>query len=182
MSGAGRSAKRILVGRIGTAHGIRGEVRVNSFTDDPVALASYGPLLTGRENLVLTVESARPQSDAGLIVRFEGIADRSAAEALRGLDLYITRDALPDPEDSEDFYHADLIGLEARLIGGNVLGRVSALPNYGAGDLIEITDPQSGDTFLYPFTKSIVPDIRVGEGYLVIDPPLDAEPGEEEPD
>jgi 16S rRNA processing protein RimM len=182
MSEAAGSSKLLLMGRIGAAHGIRGEVRLQSFTEDPMAIAGYGPLATSRPGLTLSIAAARIGSDQMLIARFDGIADRNAAEALNGVELFLDRASLPVPDDPDDFYHADLIGLEARLSEGIVLGKVSALPNFGAGDLIEITDPRSGDTFLYPFTKRVVPDIRLEDGYLVIDPPLDAEPGEEEPD
>jgi 16S rRNA processing protein RimM len=176
------AVRRILMGRVGAAHGIKGDVKVQSFTEDPLALASYGPLLTGRPDLTLTVRSARSVG-SGLIVRFEGIDDRTAAEKLNGVDLYVERARLPEPQDAdEEFYHADLIGLRAQLSDGTALGEVSALPNFGAGDLIEVRDPRSGDTFLFPFTRRVVPEIRIPEGYLVIDPPLDAEPGDEEPD
>lgn len=170
------------MGRIGAAHGIRGEVRVKSFTGDPMALASYGALLTDRPGVTLTVRNARLTGDH-LIVRFEGIEDRTAAERLNGIDLFVERRRLPATENAEeDFYHADLIGLRAQLADGTELGEVSAVPNYGAGDLLEVRDRRSGDTFLFPFTRRVVPAISIADGYLVIDPPLDAEPGDEEPD
>lgn len=171
----------ILLGTIGAAHGIKGEVRIASHTQDPEAIAAYGPLKTNRPELTITIEAAR-LSKTVLIARIKGIRDRNAAEALNGVALYIERDRLPETEDEDDFYHADLIGLDARLDESGVsIGAVLALHNYGAGDLIEIQDPRSGDTFLYPFTKAVVPHIRVAEGYLTIAPPLDADPGEEEP-
>jgi 16S rRNA processing protein RimM len=182
MAEGGASSKLLLMGRIGAAHGIKGEVRLQSFTDDPLAIAGYGPLTSSRPGLTLNMIAARIGPDQMLIARFDGITDRNAAEALNGVELFVDRARLPRPDDPDDFYHADLIGLEARLSEGIVLGKVSALPNFGAGDLIEITDPRSGDTFLYPFTKRVVPDIHLADGYLIIDPPLDAEPGEEEPD
>ena len=110
------------------------------------------------------------------------MTERNDAERLNGVSLYLDREKLPEPEDEDDFYHADLIGLEARLEDGTVIGEVVALPNYGASDLIEVRDPRSGDTFLYPFTRAVVPDIRIAEGYLTIVLPTDAELGEEEPD
>lgn len=173
-------SNRILMGKIGAAHGIKGEVRITTFTEDPEAIAEYGPLDTDRPGLTVTIETAR-LSKSVLIARLKGIADRTAAEALNGVSLYVERSRLPDPEDEDDFYHADLIGLDARLESGVSIGAVSALLNYGAGDLIEVRDSRSGDTFLYPFTKAVVPTIRIAEGYLVISPPLDADPGEEEP-
>lgn len=174
-------ANLILLGTIGAAHGIKGEVRITSHTQDPEAIADYGPLETDRPGLTITIEKARLNKTV-LIARLKGIADRTAAETLNGVSLYIDRGKLPDMDDEDDFYHADLIGLDARLDTGVSIGAVIALHNYGAGDLIEVRDPRSGDTFLYPFTRAVVPTIRISEGYLVIVPPLDADPGEEEPD
>jgi 16S rRNA processing protein RimM len=174
-------SKKLLLGRIGAAHGIKGEVRILSFTEEPLAIAGYGPLTTNRPGLVIEIEKARATTNV-LVARLKGVTDRNAAEKLNGVELYIERDRLPPPEDEDDFYHADLIGLEARLADGTVIGTVSALPNYGASDLIEVRDARSGDTYLYPFTKAVVPEIRVAEGYLVIEVPLEAEIGEEEPD
>ncbi|MEO7222475.1 MAG: ribosome maturation factor RimM, partial [Devosia sp.] len=117
-----------------------------------------------------------------LVARIKGVGDRSAAEKLNGVELFVDRDKLPPPEDDEDFYHADLIGLDARLSDGTVIGQVTAIPNFGASDLIEVRDARSGDTYLYPFTKAVVPEIRIAEGFLVIEIPVDADPSEEEPD
>lgn len=173
--------QKLLVGRIGAAHGIRGEVRIQSFTEDPMALVHYSPLSTNRPGLSVTILSARATTNV-LVARLEGVADRTAAERLNGVELYVDRSLLPAPDDEDDFYHADLIGLEARLGDGTVLGEVSAVPNFGAGDLLEVRDPLSGDTFLYPFTRKVVPEVRLKDGYLVIDVPLEAEIGDEEPD
>ncbi len=169
------------MGRIGAAHGIKGEVRILSFTEDPLALKDYGPLETNRPGLVIEIESARATTNV-LVARLKGITDRNAAEKLNGVELFVDRDRLPATEDDDDFYHADLIGLEARLVDGTTLGKVTAIPNYGASDLIEVRDERTGDTYLYPFTKAVVPEVKLAEGYLVIDVPVDAEPGEEEPD
>lgn len=171
----------LLMGRIGAAHGIRGEVRIQSFTEDPLALASYGPLSTNRPGLTIRILAARTTTNV-LVARLEGINDRNAAEKLNGVELYVDRALLPDPDDDDDFYHADLIGLKARLADGSEIGEVMAVPNFGAGDLLEIRDPRSGDTYLYPFSKAVVPEVRIADGYLLIDPPIEAEPGEEEPD
>lgn len=172
---------KLLMGRIGAAHGIKGEVRIQSFTEDPLALASYGPLSTNRPGLTIRILAARTTTNV-LVARLEGVNDRNAAEKLNGVELYVDRALLPDPDDDDDFYHADLIGLKARLADGSEIGEVMAVPNFGAGDLLEIRDPRSGDTYLYPFSKAVVPEVRVAEGYLLIDPPIEAEPGEEEPD
>ena len=174
------SSKRLLMGRIGAAHGIRGEVRIQSFTDEPLALATYGPLSTNKAGLTVEIEHARATTNM-LVARLKGVSDRSAAEKLNGVELYVDRDMLPPPDD-DDFYHADLIGLDARLADGTVLGKVTAIPNFGASDLLEVRDPTSGDTFLYPFTKAVVPEVHIADGYLVIEVPTEADPGEEEPD
>jgi 16S rRNA processing protein RimM len=171
----------ILLGTIGAAHGIKGEVRITSHTQDPEAIASYGPLDTDRPGLTITIQSARLQKNV-LIARLQGISDRDAAEKLNGVSLLLEREKLPEPDDEDDFYHADLIGLDTRLDSGVSIGRVIALHNHGAGDLIEIQDELKGDTFLFPFTKAVVPTVRIADGYLVITPPLDADPGEEKPD
>ena len=172
---------KLLMGRIGAAHGIKGEVRIQSFTEDPLALASYGPLSTNKPGLTIRILAARTTTNV-LVARLEGINDRNAAEKLNGVELYVDRALLPDPDGDDDFYHADLVGLKARLADGSEIGEVMAVPNFGAGDLLEIRDPRSGDTYLYPFSKAVVPEVRIADGYLLIDPPIEAEPGEEEPD
>ncbi len=178
---ADNSSKQLLMGRIGAAHGITGEVRIQSFTEEPLALASYGPLATNRPGLTIEIESARTTTNV-LVARLKGVTDRTAAEKLNGVELYVDRGKLPPPDADDDFYHADLIGLDARLSDGTVLGKVSAIPNFGAGDLLEVTDARSGDTYLYPFTRAVVPEVHIAEGYLVIEVPVEADPGEEEPD
>ena len=175
------SHAKILMGRIGAAHGIKGEVRIQSFTENPMTLADYGPLATDKPGLTIEIEAAR-LADKMLVARLKGVADRTAAEKLNGIELFVEREKLPPTDDDDDFYHADLVGLEARLKNGSVIGQVSAVPNYGAGDLLEVRNPRSGDTFLYPFTKAAVPEVHVKAGYLVIDPPTEADLGEEEPD
>lgn len=175
-----QNSNRILLGKIGAAHGIKGEVRIVSHTQDPEAIASYGPLETDRPGLSITIEKARLNKTV-LVARLKGVTDRNAAELLNGVSLFIDRSRLPEPDDEDDFYHTDLIGIEARLDNGVIIGEVSALPNFGAGDLLEVRDPRSGDTFLYPFTKAVVPTIDIRGGFLVIVPPVDADPGEEEP-
>ncbi|HLV83271.1 MAG TPA: ribosome maturation factor RimM [Devosia sp.] len=176
-----QNTNRILLGQIGAAHGIKGAVRIAAHTEDPLAIGSYGPLDTDRADLSITIDKLRLHKNV-VVAHIKGIADRNTAETLNGVKLYVDRSRLPEPDDADDFYHADLIGLEARLQSGQIIGQVSALPNFGAGDLIEVRDPNSGDTFLYPFTKAVVPTIHIDQGYLVIDVPLDAPEGEEEAD
>jgi 16S rRNA processing protein RimM len=168
------------MGRIGAAHGIKGEVRVQSFTEDPLALPGYSPFTTNRPGLSVTIARARGTTNM-LVAQIEGVGDRSAAEKLNGVELFVTRDRLPDTPDDDDYYHADLIGLVAQLSDGTAIGEVRAVPNYGAGDILEVLGT-GGDTFLFPFTRKVVPEVHLKDGYLVIDPPLDADPGEEEPD
>jgi len=171
----------LLMGRIGAAHGIKGEVRLQSFTEDPLALAGYGPLRTNRDGLTIVIEAARGTTNV-LVARLKGVADRNAAEKLNGVELYVDRALLPATEDEDDFYHVDLIGLTARLVDGTVIGTVTAVPNFGAGDILEVRAANGQETFLFPFTHAAVPEIRLADGYLVIDPPTEADPGEEEPD
>lgn len=178
---AERADRKLLMGRIGAAHGIKGEVRIQSFTEEPLALTTYGPLATDRPGLVIEILKARATTNV-LVARLKGYDDRTAVEKLNGVELYVDRALLPEPAEDDDFYHADLIGLRAQLADGTLVGVVTAVPNFGAGDLLEVRDENSGDTFLFPFTKRVVPELQLKQGYLVIDPPLDADPGEEEPD
>ena len=163
---------RVLVGRFGAAHGLRGEVRLQSFTGDPLAIASYGPLADAAGG-VHRIESARLLRDDMLIARIAGARTREAAEALRGRELFVDRSVLP-ATDEEEFYHADLIGLIAEDVGGAALGRVAALPNFGGGALIEIA-LDAGGTLLLPFTKAVVPVVDVASGRVVVAPPADVE-------
>jgi 16S rRNA processing protein RimM len=164
------------MGRIGAAHGIKGEVRIQSFAEEPLALVDYRTFSTNRPGLAITIESARATTNV-LVARLAGINDRNAAEKLNGVELYVERDRLPEIEDDDDFYIADLIGLEARGEDGGVLGKVLAVPNYGADDILEIGKPGS-ETRLIPFTRAAVPEIHIAEGYLVVVPPTEVE-GEE---
>lgn len=170
----GPAAGRLLVGAIAAPHGVRGLVKVKSFTAEPADIAAYGPLSdeTGRRRLTLQVMSAA--SGGSLICRVDGVADRDAAEALRGLRLYVDRAALPAPAAAEEYYHADLIGLAAALPDGTVFGRVVAVQNFGAGDLLEI-ERESGTPRLVdlPFTRAVVPVVDIAGGRLVVDPPAE---------
>jgi 16S rRNA processing protein RimM len=160
----------VCVGRIGAAHGTRGEVKLWSFTADPMAIRDYGALATEDGTRTFTIETLRPAKDF-LVARLAGIADRTAAEKLCNLDLYIARDRLPEPVDSDEFYHADLIGLTAVGTDGRELGTVVALHNFGASDLIEVRPAQGGMTVMLPFTEAIVPIVDVAGGRIVVDPP-----------
>lgn len=176
MSNADNSRK-LLMGRIGAAHGIKGEVRVQSFTEDPLAIMDYGPLATNKPGLVIEILDARTTTNV-LVARIKGYADRNAVEKLNGVELYIDRDLLPQIEDEDDFYHADLIGLNARLADGTSLGSVIAVPNFGAGDMLELRDKANGETRFIPFTRVAVPEVHIAAGYVIVVPPVEIE-GEE---
>jgi 16S rRNA processing protein RimM len=160
-------AKRILVAEIGAAHGIRGEVRLWSFTQDPMAVKAY-PLTSedGAQNFV--IESLRPAKDF-LVARLAGIADRTAAERLRHTRLYVAREHLPEPE-ADEYFHADLIGLAAVTPDGRDLGSVVAVHNFGAGDVIEIK-PATGASMMLPFTRTAVPQVDLEARRLIVEPP-----------
>ena len=162
-------ADRICVARIGAAHGLRGEVRLNSFTADPVAVTQYGALMTEDGTRAFEIESYRP-GKGFLVVRFKGISDRTTAEQLTNLDLYVPRDRLPAPAPDE-FYHADLIGICAVGEDGNQIGTVVAIHDFGAGDLLEIRPQAGGPSVMLPFTEAVVPWIDIAGGRIVVVPP-----------
>jgi 16S rRNA processing protein RimM len=152
---------------IGAAHGLKGELRVKTFTGDPLALGDYGPLYS-RDGRAFEILDLRPQGNV-LVARFKGIADRNAAEALNGTQLFVDRSALPDDLDEGEFYHADLVGLSVKDDAGAVIGKVTAVQNYGGGDILAVTLAGGGEA-LIPFTQAAVPDISVVGGYVVVDP------------
>ena len=172
-------ADRIRVARIGAAHGIRGEVKLWSFTQDPLAVANYGPLETEDGARRFEIETARPAKDH-LVARLKGIADRNAASSLRNTDLFVPRDRLPPIEEADTFYHADLVGLAAVDQGGAALGTVTAIHNFGAGDLIEIEPGAGGERLLLPFNETTVPTIDLAAGRIVVVPPAVIEAKEED--
>lgn len=166
-------ADRICVARIGAAHGVRGEVKLWSFTQDPAAVASYGPLETQDGSRRFEIEALRPAKDH-FVARIAGISDRDAAERLTNLELYIPRGRLPKIEEAETYYHADLIGLRAVTEDGEDIGIVSAIHNFGASDVIEIKRT-TGDPLLMPFTDATVPEVDLDTRRIVIVPPLETE-------
>jgi 16S rRNA processing protein RimM len=165
---------RIRVARIGAAHGIRGEVKLWSFTEDPMAVAHYGPLETADGARCFEIEAARPAKDH-LVARIAGVGDRNAAEKLRNIDLFVPRERLPPIEEADTFYHADLVGLAAISENGAALGTVVAIHNFGAGDLIEIQPAAGGEPLLLPFNETTVPTIDLRVGRIVIVPPAATE-------
>jgi len=163
-------ASRVCAGVITGAHGVRGLVKIKSFTEDPQNLVGYGPLTDESGSRTFAIEitgSAKGQ----LLAKVAGIADRNAADALRGTHLYVSRDALPEPEE-EEYYIADLVGLRVEVASGETLGRVAAVRNYGAGDFLEIDAGSGGETLL-PFTKATVPLVEIAAGRLIVEPPAE---------
>lgn len=160
--------KSILIAEIGAAHGVRGEVRVKAHTADPLAVADYGPLHDSRGS-VFRVKSLRHLKDDMLVVAFEGVTDRNAAEKLNRTKLHVDRSVLPPPEE-EEFYHADLIGLAVETTGGESIGTVVAVVNFGADDLLEVRRPGARSVYI-PFTRAVVPTLDFAAGKAVIDPP-----------
>jgi len=171
---------RICLGQIGAPHGVRGEVRLHSFTADPIAIASYGPLET-EDGRIFEIESLRPAKHA-LVAKLSGIADRDAAERLVNIKLFVPRDRLPEPADADEFYHADLVGLRAVDYAGRECGTVVAVHNFGAGDLIELRRLDAAQTELLPFDAATVPEVNVHGGTIIINSsPLAGESGETKP-
>jgi 16S rRNA processing protein RimM len=158
--------KRVLVGAIASAHGVRGEVKIKSFTGKPADVAAYGPV---------SDESGKRRFDIrkvgivrGLVIaKLSGIEDRDAAKG--------------SGRSKELWFHADLIGLEAKDTQGRVLGKVTSVQNYGAGDILEVAD-EAGETRLLPFTKRVVMEVDVAAGTITIDPPQWTEAKPEEGD
>ena len=165
-------AAQICIARIGAAHGVRGAVKLWTFTEDPLAVGDYGPLTTKDGARQFEVATARAAKDH-LVATLKGIATREDAERLNGIELYIARDKLPATDDDE-YYHADLIGLAAVNAANEPIGRVQAIHNFGAGDIIEIAPPQ-GPTLLLPFTNAVVPTVDLANGHVVIELPKEIE-------
>ena len=164
--------KDVLLAAVMGAQGLKGEVKVKLFTAAPDALPRYGALHT-KDGRKLKITAYRPAKEGEAVIAFAGISDRNAAEAMRGTELFVTRDALPQT-DADEFYHADLIGLEARDHEGRIIGKVSALHNYGASDVIELSR-DDGDHVLMAFTRETVPVLNIAEGYIVVAVPEDDE-------
>jgi 16S rRNA processing protein RimM len=160
----------ILVGRVVGGFGVRGEVRISTYTEVPMSIAGFKALKRQDGALALTIASARPTKD-GVVCRCAGIDTKEAADALRGLRLYVPRSAMPEP-DEDEFYLSDLVGLTVRHIQTDVLlGRVKSVQNFGAGDILEITPDLGGQTWYLPFTRAAVPEVKISEGLILADPP-----------
>lgn len=171
--------RRILMGRITGAHGIRGDVVIHSFASEPGDIAGYAPLLTedGRELRIKIVRTTAK----GLIARVSGVSDRNGAEALKGTALYVDRERLPEAEEGT-YYHADLVGLRAEDKAGSPLGKVVAVLNFGAGDILEIRLAGQPHTELVPFEDAFVPTVDVAGGRVIVELPVPTDDDEGEPE
>ncbi len=160
--------RKVCIGVIAGAHGVRGQVRVKSFTAEPRDVTAYGPVTdaSGARQFDLRITGA---ARGMMLAKIDGVGDRDAADMLRGTELYVDRDRLPAP-DEDEYYYADLIGLDAVSTDGTALGSVRAMHNFGAGDMIELEDG-SGKTELLPFTAAVVASVDLEAGVVTIDPP-----------
>ena len=168
---------RVAVGVFGAPHGVRGEIKIKSYTGDPLAIADYAPLTdqSGQRRFVL--KKARPLKDDLLIATVDGVTDRDVAAKLTNLELYASREDMPEAEEDE-FYHADLIGLKAIDEQDVEIGVVLALHNFGAGDIVEIRR-ESGDLVMLPFTETVVPEVDIAKKRIVVAPPIETESEED---
>ena len=170
----------ILVGKFGAPQGLRGEIRIRSYTQDPLAIAGYGPLFDAAGARAFRIERARIVRDDVLVAAVEGVSNRTDAQALTNIDLYVRRAQLPATTDEDEFYVADLVGLEARLPDGSPFGVIAAIDNFGAGDILQIRRPDGAEA-LIAFTRQGAPLVNIEEGYVVVDPPEEAQ-AEPDPD
>jgi 16S rRNA processing protein RimM len=166
------TSPRVLLGVVATAHGIKGEVKVKTFTKTPDSLGAYGPVTT-QDGRVLEIAALRATKADEAVVRFAGIADRNTAETLKGAQLHVERESLPAPG-LREFYYADLVGLNAEDASGKRLGTVHGVHNFGAGDVIEIALAGGGTEFL-SFSDAVVPVVDVAAGRIVVHLPRDAD-------
>jgi 16S rRNA processing protein RimM len=166
-------AAQICVARIGAAHGVRGAVKLWTFTEDPFAVTRYGPLSSKDGARSFEVTHAH-EAKGHLVATLRGVTTRNEAERLNGLELYVSREKLPATDDDE-YYHADLIGLAAVTTAGEPLGKVIAIHNFGAGDIIEIAPPGSSTTMLLPFSNAVVPTVDLAGGRVLIELPDEIE-------
>jgi len=167
------TADLICIGAIAGSFGVSGEVRLKSFCSEPTDIAAYGPLSTEDGSRTFHVTLTRPVS-GGLGARINGITTKEQADALRGTSLFVPRDRLPSLPDDE-FYHADLIGLSAYDTGGVLIGKVTAVYNHGAGDILEISTARHKSALLLPFTLAIVPNVDLASGRIVVDMPEESD-------
>jgi 16S rRNA processing protein RimM len=167
MSGPGN--RRVLMGVVVAPHGVRGEVRIQSHCEDPADIGSYGALTDESGKRSYTVHPLG-EVRGNVLARIDGVADRNAADRLRGLRLYVAREALPPAADGE-WYHVDLIGLRAVGVDGKEYGKVLAVEDFGAGTLLEVGEGTGGRSFMLPFSDQAVPTVDIAGGVVTIDPP-----------
>jgi 16S rRNA processing protein RimM len=163
------SGSRVLLAAITGAHGVSGRVRLKTFTEEPDAVGSYGPLSDEAGEQIFNLKITGATKD-GVIAEIEGVRKREAAEALKGLGLYVDRAVLPDVEDEDDFYHADLIGLAVKTRDGRRLGVIRAIHDFGAGDVLDVKPAKGGGTFL-PFTRETVTAVDIAGGKIIVELP-----------
>jgi 16S rRNA processing protein RimM len=168
------SARLVPVGIFGAPHGVRGELRVKSYTQDPATISAYEGLTDRTGRAIFKLTAARVMHDRMLVVRVAGVDSRQDAENLAGVELFVAREKLP-PLPDDEFYHDDLVGLEALTDAGGRIGRVVALHNFGAGDILEIAPASGGETLMLPFSKAIAIEIDLDNGRIVIVPPREIE-------
>ena len=156
----------ILLGVVGGAHGIKGEVRIKSFTEDPTDIKAYGPLFDAKGNKY-TIRTARIQKNV-VVVTINEIADRNGAELLNGTELFVDRSALPE-DDEDEFYQSDIVGMAVESVDGAAIGTVIAFHDFGAGEVIEIK-PERGSSVMIPFSEAAVPDIDVERRVMIVEP------------
>lgn len=169
---------RICVARVGAPHGVRGDVKLWSFTSDPLNVADYGAVETKDGARTLEIEALRPAKDH-LVAHFKGVDDRNAAERLRNLELYVARDCLPPIDATDEFYFTDLVGLSAYDPAGVQIGTIVSVQNFGAGDLLEVKLDSTRDTVFVPFTEATVPHVDIAGGKVVVDQPSEIDAGDE---
>jgi len=170
--------ERVIVAKIGAPHGVRGEVKLWPFTQEPMAIAEYGPLETKDGARRFEIEAVRAAGNH-LVAQLKGVADREAAQALTNIELYVPRDRLPAIDEGHTYYHSDLIGLDAVGEDGLQIGTIHAVHDFGAGSVLEITPLGSGDTLMLPFTETTVPKVDLTAKQVVVVPPAEVEAREE---
>jgi 16S rRNA processing protein RimM len=166
------TGQKILVGRITGAHGLKGEVKIAAFTEEPEDVAAYGALANADGTRQFHISALRSVPGGAVIARLQGVSDRNDAEKLRGTDLFVARDALPPTKTASEFYHSDLIGLDAISVDGVVVGEVIAVHNFGAGDLLEVRFSEERQSVLIPFESAYVPHVDIAGGRVTIVKPV----------
>ena len=172
-------SERVCVGVITGSHGVRGALRIKSFTAEPAHVAAYGKVTMG-EGLNSVVLRVTGQAKGAVVAKIEGVTNRDVAQALKGTKLYVPRAALPEPEEDE-YYYDNLVGLDVRSLEGGALGTIQAVHNYGAGDILDIRAPEGkdGGELMLPFTREVVPKVNLEAGYMVVNPPPWLDEGED---